>query len=104
MLGVLNLPSRDGREQIGRRPCLVLSETKTDLVIIAPLTSNLQALRFPNTLKIKISETNNLAKDSAILMFQLQALDKRRFISKIGEIENSYLKEVDKILKMLFNL
>ena len=37
-------------------------------------------------------------------MFQVQALDQKRFIKKIGNIEGDYLIQVNEMLKELFEL
>ena len=52
---LVELPSTNGREQKGKRPVIILSETEADIAIIIPFTSNLQALRFPNTIELAIS-------------------------------------------------
>lgn len=103
-LWVLKLPFKNGREQRGMRPGLVIADTETNMIVVIPLTSNLQALRFPHTLEIKKSKENKLEKDSIALIFQIQSLDKKRFINKIGTLENSYMNQIDKILKKLFQL
>ncbi len=64
-----------------------------------PLTSNLKALRFDNTLKIIKSEQNKLDKDSIALIFHVQSLDRRKFIMKIGSLEKIYTEEIDWRLK-----
>ncbi|MBS3134316.1 type II toxin-antitoxin system PemK/MazF family toxin [Candidatus Woesearchaeota archaeon] len=103
-LWVLELPFLNGREQRGTRPCLILADTKTDMIVVIPLTSNLQALRFPHTVEIKKSGENKLEKDSIALIFQIQSLDKKRFINKIGVLEDYYLSKVDEVLKRLIQL
>ncbi len=57
-----------------------------------------------SNLDIKRSEMNGLEKDSIALIFQLQSLDKNRFIKKIGILENEILIEINKILKKLFQI
>jgi len=81
-----------------------MADTKTGLIVTIPLTSNLQALRFPNTIEIKKSELNKLNKNSVALVFQLQSLDKKRFVRKIGEIEESHMKKIDDHLIRLLRL
>lgn len=100
---ILDFPSKGAREQRGVRPGLVLADTKTDLIFTIPLTSNVQALRFPNTVEIKKSEVNGLEKDSVALVFQLQSLDKKRFLTKIGEVEKEPMEKIDSELKRLLN-
>lgn len=98
---ILNLPFYDGREQSGTRPGLVIGDTKIGMIVTIPITSNIQALRFPYTVEIKKSQRNALDKDSIALVFQLQSLDRRRFVKMIGEIEDYALKTVDETLKKL---
>ena len=101
---VVNLSSGRGNEQSGSRPCLILGNIKTNLVTIVPLTSNLEALRFPYTLEIKSSEKNGLESDSIALVFQLQAIDKRRLIKKIGIVEKYFLEDINKRLRSMLQL
>lgn len=102
---IIDFPSKSGREQSGTRPSIVIGDTGINLALVIPLTSNLQALtRLPYTLKINKSEENNLDKNSIALVLQLQTLDKKRFISKIGVLENSYIREIDKEIKKLLQL
>lgn len=59
---LVNLPASDGREQSGRRPAVAV---QTDIVgepmlMIAPITSNLKALRFKFSVRIEPSEENGL--------------------------------------------
>ena len=101
---ILDIPSADGREQQGKRPAIVLAESNTNLVTVIPLTSNLNALKFNNTLKIIKSEQNRLDKDSIVLIFHIQSLDKRKFIMKIGLLEKIYVEEIDSRLKNYLDL
>ncbi|MBS3098863.1 type II toxin-antitoxin system PemK/MazF family toxin [Candidatus Pacearchaeota archaeon] len=101
---LLSFPYIPGREQIGKRPAIVLADTKTGLIIIIPLTTNLETLKYPYTLKIKSSQKNKLENDSVALIFQLRAIDKRRIIHKIGDLEESILKEIDNLLRNLLKL
>ena len=99
-----NLPQWTGREQLGVRPVLVLSEQIINMVIIVPLTSNLNALKYPYTLKIFSSKQSGLDKDSAALLFQVKSIDKKRFLSKLGNLEQTNLSEIDNLLIKLLNL
>ena len=101
---LVELPSADGREQIGTRPALVLKETEVNIAIIVPLTSNLQALRFPHTFKVNPSKKNGLNAVSVAMVFQIRAIDKKRLRTKIGNLEDSILKESDKLLKKMLEL
>ena|SRR3989344_4275160 len=101
---LLELPSLSGHEQSGKRPSIILACTDIGMVTIIPLTSNPLANRFPHIYQIKKSQANKLEKDSIALIFQIQTLDKKRFLKKIGMVEESYLKEIDKILKEFLKL
>lgn len=101
---LINLPVRDGREQSGRRPAVAV---QTDvlgepMLMIAPITSNLNALRFAYSIKIEPSEENGLTQTSIVMIFQMRAIDKSRIIKKIGTLSDMDLAEVDaEIWKML---
>lgn len=102
---IIDFPSKSGREQSGTRPSIVIGDTGTNLTLVIPLTSNLQALtKLPYTLKINRSNDNKLDKDSVALVLQLQTLDKKRFLSRIGLLENNYIKEIDEEIKKLLQL
>lgn len=102
---ITDFPSRRGREQAGTRPSAIMGDTGTNLAIVVPLTSNLQALsKLPYTLKIDKSKENKLDKDSVALVLQLQALDKKRFISRIGNLEEFNLKKIDEMTRKLLQI
>ena len=90
-----------GHEQSGLRPAVIVSDTALNIVIVIPLTSNLQALRFPYVIQVEPSNKNGLDSDSAVLIFQLRAIDKSRLKRKIGSLEMNKFKEIQKIIKNL---
>ena len=59
------------------------------------LRQHLSALRFPFTVRIEPSEQNGLTKPTVAMVFQLRAIDRKRIIRKIGELELQYLALVD---------
>lgn len=101
---LVELPSTNGHEQAGKRPVIVIADTEANIVIIVPLTSNLQSLRFPHTMEVKPSKENGLNTVSIALIFQVRAIDKKRLKNKIGELEHSTLAEIDKMLKKILAL
>ena len=104
-LWVVSFPLRKGREQSGNRPAVIMADTMTDIVLAVPLTSNLQALEeFSFTLVIRTSQRNQLYKDSVALIFQLQAVDKKRLVHKMGNLEDSDLEQINKKLRDLLKL
>ena len=104
-LWIVEFPVKKGKEQSGKRPGVVMADTGTSLALVIPLTSNLDSLnKLPFILKIKKSNMNKLEKDSVALVFQIQALDKKRFTSKIGNLEEEHTKEIDANLISLLKL
>lgn len=101
---LVDLPSTNGHEQAGKRPVIILADTESNVSIIIPLTSNLQALRFPHILEVKPTKDNGLAVISIALIFQIRAIDKKRLDKKIGELDSLNLKEIDTIIKRLLKL
>ncbi len=101
---LIEIPSSNGHEQAGTRPAIVLSNVEANIVIIIPLTSNLQALRFPHTIEIKPSNKNGLKEISVALVFQIRAIDNKRVKNKIGEIEKPSLNELNTMIKKILDL
>ena len=74
----------------------------TPMLMIVPITSSLGALRFPFTVRIEPSSANGLSLPSVAMVFQLRAIDRRRIIGKIGELELEYMVRSDEeIWRML---
>ena len=101
-LWITQYPFKGGREQSGKRPSIVMVDTDANVVIVIPLTSNLESLeKFSNTIKIIKTDANGFDWDSVALVLQIQVLDKNNFTSKVGNLENNYLEEINKNLKQL---
>ena len=62
-------PQTNGHEQTGKRPVIILADTESNIAIIIPFTSNIQALRFPYTIEIEPSKGNGLTSKSVALIF-----------------------------------
>jgi len=79
-----------GREQTGQRPAVVLQDSgygqASPLVLVAPVTSQVGALRYPGTVRIQPSSSNGLSVTSVAMVFQLRALDRSRFTKRLGEL------------------
>lgn len=101
---IVEIPGVDGHEQRGLRPAIFIADTKTSVAIVVPCTSNIEALRFPFTLRIKPSRENGLDAPSVALVLQLRALDKRRLQKKVGRLEKILLRRVDEMVKDLLGL
>ena len=99
-----SLPEQTGKEQVGKRPALIIADTKTGLIIVIPFTSSLEKLKYNYTVEINPSLENALDKKSVALLFQMRAIDKKRVVHKIGKLEDSYLREIDENIKKLLKL
>jgi len=90
--------SEDSHEQHGSRPVCIISEGEANIKVIIPFTSNLNALKFKNVIKIKPDKNNNLKETSVALVFQVRSIDKRRLKHKIGFLEKETLQKVSSML------
>ncbi len=100
----VQLPSSNGHEQAGVRPVIVVANTQINIVVVIPFTSNLLALRFPETLEVRPSKTNGLISISAALIFQIRAIDKKRLLKKVGVLEADHQTKVDTKLKQFLKI
>lgn len=101
---LVSLPESDKREEKGNRPAIAVQTdvATSPMLMIVPVTSSLGALRFPFTVRIEPSELNGLTLPSVAMVFQMRAIDRKRMIRKIGELEPEYLAQVDvEIWRML---
>ena len=101
---LINLPASDGREQSGRRPAVAVQTdiSGEPMLMVAPVTSNLKALRFNYSVKIEPSEENGSTQTSIVMIFQMRAIDKTRIVKIIGKLSEEDLEIVDaEIWKML---
>ena len=101
---IVEIPMLDGHEQHGVRPVIVIADTKTSVAIVIPCTSNLRALRFPHTLQLEPTQKNGLSEPTVALLFQLRAIDKKRFQKKIGALDKQTMSSVNKMLRSLLAL
>jgi mRNA interferase MazF len=105
---LVELPLTDGREQIGRRPAIILQEERyTEMLpttLVIPLTSKLKAQRFPATLLIEPTRENGLEKGSVALIFQLRAIDQRRIKERIGRLREEEMREIYRKIKDLMKI
>ena len=69
------------------------------MVVVLPLTTNLDRSGFEYTLLIYPDRNNGLPKESIALIFQIKSLDRKRFTSRQGVISPDDLKAVDLILR-----
>jgi mRNA interferase MazF len=94
---IVELPESELREQSGRRPSVAVQMDVfgDPLLMIAPITSNIAALRFPFTVRVEPSRENGLTTPSAVMVFQMRAVDKQRIIRKIGQVSKADMARID---------
>lgn len=101
---IVKLPTSDGHEQYGTRPAIVLADTDDDIAMVTPLTSNTQALKFPNTLEINHNTENGLDQKSIALIFQTRAINEKRLHNKIGKLKENKIQKIDNKLKNILQI
>lgn len=99
------LPPRGGREQAGRRPAIVLqgslASSALPTVIVVPLTTQIEALRFPGTVLLEPDAANGLRHPSVALVFQVTAVDQRVLAGRLGSVD---LADVARVYQALDDL
>ena len=94
---LINLPISDGREQSGRRPAIAVQTDVSGepMLMVAPITSNINASRFKFSVQIEHSTENGLTQTSIVMIFQMRSIDKSRIIKTIGKLSEEDLVKVD---------
>ena len=100
----IDLSHGTGHEQYGKRPAVLISDTKTNIAIVVPITSNMEALKFPHTLIIAPDKQNKLDQKSIAMIFQLRAVDKTRITKIIGRLNKNIGDTLDKMIRKMLNL
>jgi mRNA-degrading endonuclease toxin of MazEF toxin-antitoxin module len=86
----VEFPPGAGRAQAGRRPAVIVQTQNTSqqipTVLVVPLTTNLDALRFPGTLLVEPDPVNKLRARSVALVFQLTVIDQKYLDKQFGTV------------------
>ena len=91
----VEFPARGGRAQSGRRPAIVVQKEKTlPTVLLIPLSTQQDALRFSGTVLVESDANNHLRQPSVALVFQLTAVDKNFIKDKLGAISDDKMNEI----------
>ena len=99
---LIEIPLSAGHEQEGLRPGIIFSNENAGIITIIPFTTQKRALNYDYTLDIPKSEINKLKSNSIALIFQIRAIDKRRIKEKIGELEEKYMNQINKMVREMF--
>ena len=79
------------------------NKSKINTVIIVPLTTNLALAEAPGNVLLE-KEESGLTKDSVLVVSQLSAIDKKRFIEFAGKIEKQTIEEVEEGIKLVLGM
>ena len=94
----VEFPPRGGHAQAGRRPAIILQSASRaaglPTVLLVPLTTQLDALRFPGTVLVEADSQNGLRRASVALVFQLTAVDRRFVASRAGEVSERVRRQI----------
>ncbi|MFH1873944.1 MAG: type II toxin-antitoxin system PemK/MazF family toxin [Pseudomonadota bacterium] len=90
------------------RPAVIIESNEqlrtNNLATIMPLTSNLEKQRTEDILVNKSSK-NRLFANSLIKVHHITSFDRnKRFIKKIGNLEDRYVRQIEEYLKLHFGL
>ncbi len=105
----VHLPLISGSHvQGGTRPAIqVMANEKLkgdSMMIIVPLTKNLDAKRFPFTFQIDPSAQNGLSVPSIALVYQLCAADRTHIGSTLGHLEEKYIDQLDERIRNMLDV
>jgi len=81
-----------------------MSEPEAGTILLIPLTSNLQVLKYPHTVEMPPSLKNGLSASSVALVFQLRAIDISRLRNRIGFAVREAMAEIDGSARDLLGL
>jgi mRNA-degrading endonuclease toxin of MazEF toxin-antitoxin module len=94
----VHFPPRGGHAQAGRRPAVIVqgheATARLPTLLLVPLTTQLDALRFPGTRLIEVSPENGLPRASVALVFQLTAADARFVGERRGRVSDAVLQSI----------
>ena len=94
----VEFPAGAGRAQAGRRPAIVVQSDETSrripTVLVIPLTTRQDALRFPGTVLVEPDTQNGLKHPSVALVFQLTAIDSKFLGSILGSVSSEVLQSI----------
>lgn len=94
-----------GHEQGGFRPVFILQNNilnrHLNTVVIAPITTNLQAKRYFTTYFLE-QKQSNLPQDSVILLFQLRTIDKKRLKKRISKVSPQIFQNIKRQMYLIF--
>jgi mRNA interferase MazF len=98
----------DGSEAGYRRPVLIVqddafNESRIKTIVALPLTTNLRLADAPGNVLVHKKETK-LSKDSVILVAQIYALDRQKFIEKVSKIHKETMEKLESGMTLVLGI
>ena len=93
-----DLEQGQGSEQNGRRPVVILQNNKGNRhssTTLAAMITSARKKSLPTHVSVK-KEDSGLKEDSIVLLEQIQTLDKKRLVNKVGRLGKATMDEVDR--------
>ena len=87
-----------GSEQNGRRPVVILQNNKGNrhsTTTIAAMITSARKKSLPTHVWVR-KEDSGLKEDSIVLLEQIQTLDKKRLVNKVGQLGKVVMDQVDR--------
>lgn len=93
-----DLDQGTGSEQNGRRPVVILQNNKGNrysTTTIAAMITSARKKSLPTHVWVR-KEDSGLKEDSIVLLEQIQTLDKKRLVNKVGRLGKVVMDQVDR--------
>jgi mRNA-degrading endonuclease toxin of MazEF toxin-antitoxin module len=108
----ITIPDRGGREQHGRRPCIVMSRgliNHGNPVVVVPMTSetrkaNASNIQIPANEIVKDISSSSTVVDSVALCGQVFMVDKRKLETRLGKLSYNVVLAVQLGLAYVFDI
>ncbi len=104
---IVNLDPTIGHEIQKKRPAIVIQNNignkMSPITIIAPITSQHIEKIYPIEVFLAKNKSG-LEKDSKALLNQIRAVDKKRLIQRIGEIDEETIEKLNDAIKISLGL
>jgi len=101
----VDLHGAKGHEQKKERPAAVWKDLDhVKMAIVLPITETIDREKFAYTYRIAPGCKNGLKEESIVLIFQMRAIGKERFVKKLGELEEGDIKLIAEILRDMLKL
>ena len=96
-----------GSEQGGIRPVLIIQNDVgnkySPTVIVAAVTSQINKSKLPTHLELDAKEFG-LSKDSVVLLEQVRTIDKSRLREKVCHLDENFMWQIDRSLRVSLGL